>query len=203
MLINPIEFTFTPDITAVNKQQFDEHLKLYNNYVKSINEITNELVTLNNEEREKANTTNGYFRGLKRGETYALDGVILHELYFYNMGGIKSKPDCSILSLIEHFYGGFENWRADFIATAKASRGWAILCYEQRTKMLRNISLDAHDHGDIMMSLPLLILDMYEHAYFMQYGTNKESYIKAFLNNINWDIVRNRVNLWHLDEETK
>ncbi len=88
---------------------------------------------------ENANATYSKYRGLKKGETYALDGVILHELYFDNLGGINNMPSGIALELIDQFFGSYENWKQDFIACGKAARGWAVLCYDQRSKSLKNI----------------------------------------------------------------
>ncbi len=105
-------------------------------------------------------------------------------------------PD-SVLKLIERDFGTFENWELDFIATAKASRGWSILAFEQKTQRFMNMSLDTHDMGGIVLGFPLIVLDVYEHAYFMQYGTDKVSYINNFLYNVNWMTVKDRAELFY------
>lgn len=197
-MINAVRFYHTPDITVINQKQYEAHYSLYVNYVNSINKLTSELENVCPEVREEANVINGMYRSLKRGETYSLNGVILHELYFRNIGGIQQKPKDHVKKSIEKQFGSMENWEKDFVATAKASRGWAVLIYDQRTKSLRNISMDAHDEGMITLSYPILILDMYEHAYFVQYVTNKEAYIQAFMENIHWDIIAQRMNCWDI-----
>ena len=192
-MINAVRFHHTPDITVINQRQYDAHNTLYTGYVNQINKITDELRCLAPEKRMEANTTNGYYRGLKRGETYALNGVILHELYFRNIGGFHQCPSKEVQEMFQSYFGSLEEWKEDFIATAKASRGWVVLSFDQRSKTLRNISLDDHDTGDVVMALPVLVLDMYEHAYNIQYGIDKMSYINAFIENIHWDIVRQRI----------
>lgn len=189
MSIEMVDFKYSNDITVVNRIQYDEHLKLYKGYINKYNEIE-EL--LQNADRESANATYSDFRGLKRGETYSLDGVILHELYFENMGG-SSQMDDMVNEYMNYGFESFDMWKEDFIATAKASRGWAIFSYEQRTRKLKNISLDTHDYGNIVLSYPILVLDVYEHAYFLDYGTEKEMYIDAFLENVNWNVVKGRL----------
>ena len=189
-MIEKIPFCYTEDITAVNQRQFEVHLKLYEGYVNAINEIDEDL--MDNAHRDTANATFSYFRELKRGETYALDGVILHELYFENMGGIVKKPGPMTKERIEYDFGSLTKWVEDFIATAQVSRGWAMLAYDQRSCRLRNISLDAHDVGNITYSAPILVLDMYEHAYFLQYANHKNEYINQFMRNINWQVIEER-----------
>jgi len=191
-MLEKVSFDYTNDITVVNREQFEAHKRLYEGYITKINEIDTELQ--NNPQWDKSNATYSHYRALKRGETFALNGVILHELYFENIGGNSMEPDSVIRDYIENDFGSLKNWMDDFVATAKASRGWAILLYDQRTGRLRNISLDAHDYGNIAYSVPFLILDMYEHAYFLQYADNKAEYINQFLKNINWDIVGARMN---------
>lgn len=185
-----LEFEYTDDVTVINKQQFEAHMRLYEGYINKINEI--DMLLMKEPDLDKANSTYSKYRGLKRGETFALNGVILHEYYFENIGGYKAEPDDIITRAFDRDFGGYENWREHFIATAKASRGWAILCYDPRSDRYRNISLDAHDVGNIQLSTPILVLDMYEHAYFLQYADNKAEYINNFMQNIDWDIVKVR-----------
>lgn len=192
-MIDKVDFNYTDDIKVVNKEQFDAHMRLYEGYVTNINKI-DEILQQGDAQRDQSNTTFSYYRELKRGETFALNGVILHELYFENIGGISIEPDHSSKELLESDFGSYQHWQEDFIATAKASRGWAILCFDQRSNRLRNISLDAHDLGNIAYSAPILILDMYEHAYFLQYADKKSDYINEFMKNINWDVVDSRMN---------
>lgn len=192
MLIEKIPFHYEEDIFVVNKEQYDAHLRLYEGYVKKINEI--DRILSGSAGRMDANATFSYFRECKRGETYALNGVILHELYFENIGGdSRMGPNHGTRQQLDQDFGSLRNWQEDFVATAKASRGWVVLSYDQRSCRFRNISLDAHDVGNIAYSAPLLVLDVYEHAYFLQYADNKEEYIHKFLKNINWEIVNERM----------
>lgn len=193
-MIQKVGFHYTDDITVINRQQFEAHIKLYGGYVDKINEI--DQILMNNPEREKANATFSFYRECKRGETYALNGVILHELYFENIGGIVNKPDKRAMEQLAMYFGSFEGWKEDFISTAKASRGWALLSYDQRSLRLRNISLDAHDLGNIAYSAPILVLDVYEHAYFLQYADNKVEYINRFMENINWEVISDRMGIY-------
>lgn len=193
-MIKKVRFQYTDDITVINRAQFEAHIRLYEGYVVKINEI--DRILMNNPDRANANATFSFFRECKRGETYALDGVILHELYFENMGGRLNRPNQTVMEQLSMYFGSYENWKEDFVATAKASRGWAVLCYDQRSYRLRNISLDAHDHGNIAYSAPMLVLDVYEHAYFLQYADNKTEYINRFMENINWEVVSDRMGIY-------
>ena len=197
-MFNAVKFSHTPDITVINQRQFEEHYSLYKNYITSINELTYKIEHATQEILEDANTINGCFRSLKRGEIFSLNAVILHELYFRNIGGCKLNPPEMVKTILERDFGSFENWEKEFIAVAKSSRGWAVLYYDQRSDRLRNISMDAHDEGALVLGLPILVLDMYEHAYFIQYGTKKVEYIDAFMNNIHWDIILQRMRYYNI-----
>lgn len=191
MKLEKVNFQYSDQISVVNRPQFEAHVRLYEGYIKKINEIDSKLN--NNPNREEANSTYSLYRGLKRGETFSIDGVILHELYFSNIGGNAKMPSNRVVQHLNYYFKNMEGWAKDFIATAKSSRGWTILCYDPRSKILRNISLDAHDVGNITHSYPILVLDMYEHAYFLQYADDKEEYIFQFMKNINWDVVEKRM----------
>lgn len=194
-MIEKIPFRFTEDITVVNRVQFEAHLRLYEGYVSKINEIDG--ILFGNSGRERANATFSYYRECKRGETYALNGVILHELYFENIGGRLARPDKITTDIMEHDFCSLENWKEDFVATAKASRGWAVLAFDQRSGRFRNISLDAHDVGNVSYSAPVLVLDVYEHAYFYQYLDDKAEYINQFMRNINWAVIGERMKCYY------
>lgn len=193
MALRKINFEYTNDVTVINQEQFEVHIRLYEGYIRKINEVDGLLE--NDSDLEDANATYSKYRGIKRGETYALDGVILHEYYFENIGSTNNVPDAEVAECLAQDFGSFEQWADHFIATAKASRGWVVLCYDIRSKKLRNISLDAHDVGNLAICIPLLVLDVYEHAYFLQYADKKDEYINNFMKNIDWNIVRRRIGL--------
>lgn len=191
MEFKKIDFQFTPGITAVNEEQFNVHMKLYEGYINKMNEI--DALLMEGGDYENANATYSKYRGIKRGETFALDGVILHELYFQNMGNGYNMPNETTTNYLIQSFGSYESWEKHFVATARASRGWAILAFDWRSYRFRNISLDAHDVGNIALSTPVLVLDVYEHAYFLQYANKKDEYINNFMKNINWPVVDKRI----------
>ncbi len=193
MEIVKVNFEYSDDVTVINREQFDVHMRLYEGYINKINEI--DALLQADTGIDEANSTYSEFRGIKRGETFALNGVILHELYFENIGSFNNTPNEQVRRMLSRDYGSFDNWMAQFVATAKSSRGWAILCYDPRSDSFRNDSLDAHDYGNMSMSIPLLVLDMYEHAYFLQYADNKVEYINRFMENIDWQVVGERMEL--------
>ncbi|MCL1862205.1 MAG: Fe-Mn family superoxide dismutase [Defluviitaleaceae bacterium] len=183
--------TFPHKTSVVSRKQFDDHVTLYDGYVSMTNLTDKTLAT--DPQYKTASTAGGHYRGWKKTETYSINGVILHEMYFQNLGDQATSPGPRMTSIINKYYGGFDKWKEDFIACAMSARGWCILAYEQRTATCRNILLDLHDEGHISMAYPIIVLDMYEHAYFLDYGTDKASYINRFIDNIPWGIIEKRV----------
>jgi len=188
-MIKPIKFEYSTKI--VSKKAFEDHIKLYHGYVEKANEILQELDK--NPKTDKAHKNYSHFRGLKKDLNYNLNGVIHHELFFGNLGGKGKEIGQNFVKLAQKCFGSFENWKKDFCATAKSARGWAIACYEQRTGKLQNIMLDAHDEGMVTSSYPLIAIDMYEHTYALDYGTDTTSYIYNFFDDICWETVKKRM----------
>jgi len=190
MDITATPFTYQPN-DVVSVRQWDAHQTLYKGYVTKVNEISN---TLQDTALEKqANATYSVFRGLKTAETFALNGVVLHELYFRNFPeGMQRVPGPRTAQLLSFAYGSVDAWQKDFEATALSARGWAICVYDQRTGRCRNIVLDNHHLGYVCGGFPLVVLDMYEHAYFLDYATDKNTYVARFMAQINWDAVEKR-----------
>jgi len=190
MEITAIPFVHQTEV--VSKKLFDDHLKLYQGYVDKTNEIGLKLAASSRADLAAANATYSIYRGLKRGESFALDGVILHELYFQNLVSEKSAMGKRINHIFDQNWGSFDGWKDAFAAAAKTARGWCIFAYEQRTKTFRNIVLDSHDDGLVCGAYPLLVLDMYEHAYMLDYETDKATYIDRFVADIPWSVVERR-----------
>lgn len=189
MPIKQLSFNYTTDI--VTKKQFSEHIKLYEGYVTKINQITSELAK--NADRANSNAVYSKYRGLKTGETFSLDSVILHELYFQNLGTKSNYPLANTIKILERAFSGKDNFFEDLTACGISARGWVVFAYDQRSGTFRNFLLDAHDKGNILMAFPIIVLDMYEHSYFMDFGTNKNAYIKNFIEGIEWDVVEKRI----------
>jgi Fe-Mn family superoxide dismutase len=182
---------FQHNTPVVSQKQFNAHTTLYKGYITSINQTDKTLKT--QPEYDTANASGGHYRGWKKTETYSLNGVILHELYFQNLGNSPSTPGPKTTKLLNKYFQNYNNWKECFTACAKSARGWCILSYEQRTPSCRNILLDLHDEGHIANAFPIIILDMYEHAYFLDYATDKASYINRFIDNLPWEIIEKRV----------
>ena len=133
------------------------------------------------------------YGGLKREELHRLGSVILHEQYFGNLGG-DGRAGGDILAAIKKAYGSYEAWDAEFRRTAMSlagGSGWCVLTYNVYTNELRNQWAWDHMHGAIA-AVPLLVLDMYEHSYHMDYGSAAAKYVDAFMRNVKWEEVDRR-----------
>jgi len=186
--IKPLKFKELRGFTA--RQISEHHDVLYAGYVKKLNEIQDKLKVITGSD---ANATMSEVRTLKLGETFAANGAKLHELYFDNLGGSGGEPSGKIAEMMNKTFGSFTNFKTIFTACGVSVRGWVVLAYDLDDKVLRIYSGDAHDVGAVWNAVPLLVLDVYEHAYFLDYGTKRKDYIDAFFNNISWDEVNQRL----------
>ncbi|HSX26643.1 MAG TPA: Fe-Mn family superoxide dismutase [Chlamydiales bacterium] len=165
------------------------HFKLYEGYVKNANDLLVKLESYSNSGQFPYE-----YGALKRRLGWEFDGMRLHELYFGNLGsqaGIDKKSQLYI-DLVAQF-GSFDKWKKDFIATGTIRGiGWAVLYFDPQQKRLINTWVNEHDVGHLATATPLLIMDVFEHAYMPQYGLDKAKYIDAFFNNIDWKVVTSR-----------
>ncbi len=161
----------------------------YSGAVGALNVIEKRLASV-----VKDKDTPGYvYADLKREELVRTGSVVLHELYFANLGG-DGKAGGKVLEQIKNLFGSYENWEAEFRKTAQGlagGSGWVILAHNFHTDELHNYWAWDHMHN-APFSRPLLALDMYEHAYHMDYGSAAAKYIDAFMLNINWEEVERR-----------
>jgi len=179
------------DMAGFSERQLAEHHGvLYKGYVNKLNEIRKLLQTV---DYSKANQTYSDLRALRIEETFALNGIKLHEAYFDNMGGKGGKADGQALSLLERDFGSYEKWEADFKATGLAVRGWVVLAFDLEDSRLYNFGSDSHNFGPIWNAVPILVMDTYEHAYMIDYGVKRAPYIDAFMNIIDWGVVNERL----------
>lgn len=183
------QFPLEKQLKGISVKTNQEHYKLYQGYVNKWNEI---IEKLKNVDRSKASATYSEYGELKRQETFAANGRILHELFFPTILGGDGKPRGEVVEKIKEDFGSFEAWKEDFIATAMSARGWAILALELSSNKLFNFLVDLQNVGHVQDTIAILALDVFEHAYFIDYGTNRRAYIDSFFENINWDFVERR-----------
>lgn len=189
----PKKFNFTT-IQGLSLSQLEQHYKLYNGYATKWNEIEQSLLTV--DRSNVANITYSPFRALKIAQTFALNGTILHELYFGNLASNKSKPGPQTLALLTENWGSLENFKTDLMACASCSRGWVVTSYQILDGKAYNYVLDAHNETVPLLALPILIVDIYEHAYTIDFGIQRAEYLKVLWQTINWDAVEERMLQW-------
>lgn len=186
----PLSFDFST-VTGLTESQLTQHHTLYSGYVNKFNEIQAELAKLT---PLKGNTTYSQLRALKVAETFALNGTILHELYFENIcKGAGTKPGAKTVQLITQSFGSVERFKENLFATASSARGWVLTGFTIYDNTLRNYLLDAHNELVPLLTIPLLIVDTYEHAYMIDFGINRAQYLEILWNTINWNVVEERV----------
>lgn len=167
------------------------HFTLYQGYVKNTNAVLGDSTQMCKD--NKIDTPE--YAELKRRLGWEFNGMRLHELYFGNLGG-KSQLNKSgaLATNISHYFGSIENWEKDFKGTAMMRGiGWCVLYQDTTNGRLVNFWINEHDTGHPAGCNPLLILDVFEHAFLTDYQLKRTDYIEAFMKNINWSIVENRL----------
>lgn len=172
--------------STLSASQINQHIGLYQGYVNKLNAANTALTT--------ANQTHNYssIRTLQLNRSYAYDGAILHDLYFSNLG--EDQPTIGELThqLLERDFGSMDQYYADVLAVGTKMRGWVITGYSQLDNRVYNFGLDAHDAGMPTRVCPLMVMDVYEHAYMIDFGTKRADYLNAFKHAIRWDEVEDR-----------
>jgi len=162
-----------------------------NNYggaLRRLNAITAQLESL-----DYANAPGYVINGLKREELVALNSTLLHELYFASLGG-EGRPTQAMSEALARDFGTVQAWRTQFSAMGYAlggGSGWVLLCWMPRDGRLINQYAAEHSQA-VAGGIPILALDMYEHAYHMDFGANAKAYVDAFLRNVDWKAVEDR-----------
>ena len=174
------------ELDGISRAAVEAHYKLYEGYVAKRNEILGRLAEA---DLAAANQTFSELRALKVDLTFAIGGIKNHELYFAHLGGGGGAPTGSFGALVQRDFGSVEAWRSDLKATGMAARGWAWTAYDWDEGRLFNYIGDAQNTFPVWNATPLVALDVYEHAYFLDYQTDRASYIEAFFANLDWGVV--------------
>ncbi|MBM3156684.1 MAG: superoxide dismutase [Chloroflexi bacterium] len=169
----------------------NNHFTLYQGYVTNTNKILDTLSDM----LKGGKVGTPEYNELKRRFGFEFNGMRLHEYYFENLGGKAALNKSGKLGkkLVEEF-GGYESWEKDFKGTATMRGiGWAILYQDNITGKLINQWINEHETGHPAGCTPIMILDVFEHAFMIDYGLKRADYIEAFFNNVNWDAVELRL----------
>lgn len=179
---------FSPllEMPGWNKDLLQMHFRLYEGYVKNTNLLLDEL-----SQKDKKSYD---FGALKRRLAWEWDGMRLHELYFENLGKKGAIPESTSLEKqIQKDFGSWEAWKEDFIATGMMRGiGWVVLYKDKQSSRLCNAWINEHDVGHLVLGDPLLVMDVFEHAYITQFGLDRSKYIDLFFQSLDWDVVFKR-----------
>ncbi len=180
------EFASIRELSGISERTMKEHYEIYKGYVGKVNEIQKKLNTV---DRASANQVYSDLRSLRVDYSFAVGGVKNHELYFAHLGGKGGKPGGKLLAQIERDFPSYDAWLADFKASGLAARGWVWLAYDHDWNILTTAVGDAQNSYPYWNATPILALDVYEHAYFLDYGRARAKYIDAFFENLDWNVV--------------
>jgi len=179
-------FASIRELSGISQRTQEEHYELYKGYVNKVNEIQKKLDSV---DRAAANQIYSEYRALRTDLSFAIGGVKNHETYFAHLGGKGGQPGGRVMELIQRDFPGYDQWLADFKAAGLAARGWVWLAYDHDWNVLTTATGDAQNTFPIWNATPILAMDVYEHAYWLDYGRARAKYIDAFFNNLDWDVV--------------
>ena len=168
-------------------QLLKNHFTLYQGYVTNTNKVSDALLAM----AKDGKTSTPEYAELKRRFGWEFNGMRLHEYYFENIvkDGKAIDKNTNLYKKIVSEFGSYENWEKDFKATgATRGIGWVILYYDPLEGRLFNTWINEHDVGHLCGAMPLIIMDVFEHAYMIEYGLKKADYIESFFKVIDWTI---------------
>lgn len=192
-MYEPKNFDHLLGLPGMSDQLLKNHFTLYQGYVTNTNKLIDTLEAM--EKDGKFGTPE--FTELNRRFGWEFNGMRLHELYFGNM-----KKDASLLAadsaltekIKTSWFGAVENWEKDFRAmSAMRGIGWVVLCHDKTSDRLFNVWVDEHNTGHLTGATVLLVMDVFEHAFMLDYGLKRADYINAFMNAIDWGEVEKRL----------
>lgn len=174
------------ELEGISPSSVEAHHKLYQGYVAKRNEILGKLADV---DLSSANQTSSDLRALKVELSFAIGGIKNHEVYFEALGGPGGDPKGKFADLVKRDFGAAAAWKADLKATGMGARGWAWTAYDWDEGRLFNFIGDAQNTFPVWNATPLVALDVYEHAYVPDFGTDRAAYIDVFFNNLDYDVV--------------
>jgi Fe-Mn family superoxide dismutase len=194
--IKPRQFAaFDKELDGISKQTMEDHYKLYEGYCKKTNAIRKALNEINYDEAE-GNQVYSEIRALGVDYTFALLGYKNHDLYFGHLGGDGGEPEGRFAELADSESGGVGKWKTALEKTALAARGWVMVGYDLNDGSLFNYILDSQNLWAVYNMVPVLALDVYEHAYARDFGATpagRGEYVEAFFRNLDWDHVNRQL----------
>ena len=195
--LKPRKFpAFETDLDGISRQTMEDHYKLYEGYVKKANECRKILSEFDYSEIE-GNQVYSPLRAVSVDYTFALLGFKNHDLYFGHLGGDGGEPTGRFAELVDaEFRGGVSEWENAIRKAATAARGWVMVGYDLNDGSIFNYIMDTQNLWAVYSMVPVLALDVYEHAYVRDYGASpdgRKQYVEAFFRNIDWNHVNRQL----------
>lgn len=178
-------------LVGISDEQIQDHWKLYKGYVAQVNILNQELAILVTDGK----TDSLCFADRRRRYGFEYNGMVLHEYYFGNLkAGDKELGSGDCFTALEKSFGSYENWKTNFECAGRTRGiGWAILYSDTTTGRLTNHFIAEHQNGNIAGFAPILVLDVWEHAYMVDHKAGgRGDYIAAFMKNVDWNKVKQR-----------
>ncbi|MBA3431139.1 MAG: superoxide dismutase [Actinobacteria bacterium] len=186
---------FEKELKGISKKTMEDHQKLYAGYAKKANECRKILQDFDYGEIE-GNQVYSPLRSVSVDYTFALLGFKNHELYFGHLGGEGGEPTGQFAELIAAELGSVDRWKQAVRKAASAARGWVMVGYDLNDGSIFNYIMDSQNLWAVYNMVPVLALDVYEHAYAADFGATpdgRKAYVEAFFENLDWDHVNRQV----------
>lgn len=187
------EKKFNLNTEFLSSRNKENHKELYAQYVKDFNEISAKLDSV---DRSSATSNHSLYRQLKIDETYNMNAAYLHELYFANVSDVNSNISMDSLSFmrLQRDFGSFDDWQRDFISCCTASRcGWAVTYLNTYTQKYMNCVIDLHSQHIPAGFYPVIVMDVWQHAYYRDYLKDVKLYTTAMMKELNWNVIEKRI----------
>ncbi|MDW5299282.1 MAG: Fe-Mn family superoxide dismutase [Sedimentibacter sp.] len=190
-MIEPKNYNFS-NVKFFSPMQLSEHYALYTKYIDCLNKVNVDLKQNNIYSDCNQNYSN--IRSAQKSKSFCCDAIKLHELYFENLTGNNTNISGPMEKIVKDVFGTYDNFLDKFKCIAMSMRGWVLFCYDKYNKEYYIYGQDSHDDGVMLYAEPLIVLDVYEHSYMIDYGINRSLYIDAFLENLDFGVVNKRLN---------
>ena len=183
---------FNVQTDLMSEANINNHIELYKGYINNFNKVSAKLDAI---DKSEVDSNHSEFRNAKLDETYNMNGVYLHELYFANIGDNNSQIGMDTLSYmrLNRDFGTFDDWQKDFMACSLSSRcGWAITYLNFYTQSYVNCFVDLHTKDIPAGMYPVIVMDMWQHAYYKDYLKDSKTYLIAMMKQLNWNVIEER-----------
>ena len=205
-IYKPKQFNLS-GLNGISDKTLEMHFKLYEGYVKATNDLTARIAAILADGKVDQEEMPAYSE-LTRRLGFEYNGMVLHEYYFGNMkkGGGDDAPRGSLFrSAVEKSFPSYEIWKTDFASVAKMRGvGWSIASLDPATGLVSNHWIELHQDGNVAGFVPLLVMDVWEHAFLLDYKpSDRPKYIEAFLSNVSWESVDHRMKAVHVTAEAR